>query len=701
MLTRSILVFSALLALSACSSDEGGDENGNTGGSSSGMAGSGMSGAGKPGGFGGGPVRNGPMFAGAECPTDIGLPDAYGLPNVKATVDGSNARVSFDLQEDAADYRVYALPQKGDISGATINGATYRCAGNSAVPAPAIDDATMPRDPGVRTRVASKVRGFDRTKEDATLGYVFTTPADDRIPVYALGDPATNSDNVMCYFMRWPESRVKKYVTDEAERSALLAKSWRDDGIAFYAPKPGSDGAEPIYYGLDGPTESTNPVYFKAGAEHDKRVADNLEMSEAFSVYSATQEGAEPLMRVFYDQACARGHDELAVGLANFYRAYQQGPQPVTELHFSGVTEETTLVVEALDAQCPFQGIVSPTSRPPKLDPFMGFDVNYPAFQTPDELRAASQSGEVFINGQGEATAPKAIARACVKVKPEAAGEHDFRWDGSAETFGEPQEGGFQIWNMSSDNFDVQFHTVATDEWSVGTLFGELWVTYGDWAADTNGKLRITPKARATLAADSFVHASMTVDMVSTQRRYPQLMISDVEVPVQDKMGDGETVIVQTFGGITLPIELQIQFCDHKVWDVNNQCPLYDLYTLKGADGNFLAPRLEINGLAGVDRTVRFDAYVSTGRVYVYTNAVPYGCVDLPEGKLKAGPATITYGDSLYHSGVDLEAWYPFHKAKLQNVTSRHYSNLAFSSGVAAPDWDESVLPCVPASGLK
>jgi hypothetical protein len=665
------------------------------------MAGS-SSGAGKPGGFSGGPVHNGPMFAGAECPSDIGLPDAYGLANVKASADGGNVRLSFDAQGDAADYRVYVLPEKGDISGNTINGATYRCAGTSTVPAPAIDDATMPRDPGIRTRVASKVRGFDRTKEDATLGYVFTTPGDDRIPVYALGDPATNSDNVMCFFMRWHESRVKKYVTDEAERKELLAKSWRDDGIAFYAPKPGTDGAEPVYYGLDGPVESTNPVYFKAGPEHDKRVADQLELSEAFSVYTAAPEGAEPLMRVFYDQACARGHDELAVGLGSFYRAYQQGPQPVTELHYSDITEETTFVVEALDAQCPFQGIIAPTARPAKKESFNGFDVDYPPFQTPDELRAQSASGELFINGQGEATAPKAIARACVKVKPEAANTDDFRYDGSPQSFSAPQEGGFQIWNMSSELFDVQFHTVTTDEWSVGTLFGELWVTYGDWAADTNGKLRITPKARATLAADGFVHASMEVDMVSTQRRYPQLMISDVEVPVQDKMGDGETVIVQTFGGLNLPIELQIQFCDHKVWDVNNQCPLYDLYTLKAGDGSsFLAPRLEMNALTGVDRTVRFDAYVSTSRVYVYTNGVPYGCVDLPAGKLKAGPATITYGDSLYHSGVDLEAWYPFHKAKLQNITSRHYSNLAFSSGVAAPNWDETVVPCVPAAGLK
>jgi hypothetical protein len=193
----------------------------------------------------------------------------------------------------------------------------------------------------------------------------------------------------------------------------------------------------------------------------------------------------------------------------------------------------------------------------------------------------------------------------------------------------------------------------------------------------------------------------MEVDTVSTQRRYPQLLIGDVKWPVQDNLEQGSTVIVQTFGGITQALDVQLEFCDHRTWDVNNQCPMYDLYKLKDGASEFLAPHVEINGLNGADRTVRFDAYVSTTRVYVYTNGIPFGCADLPEGKLQAGPGTVTFGDVLYHSGVDLEAWYPFHKEKMQTLTSRHFSNLAFSSGVAAPPWDETVMPCVPASSLK
>ncbi|HYQ18752.1 MAG TPA: hypothetical protein VEQ58_23415, partial [Polyangiaceae bacterium] len=388
MRARLFLISSMLFAVGACSSGEGDKAQGAaTGGSSgkpSGQAGSGAATSGgsatggRPSGnVGGGPSHDGPMFAGAECPSDLGLPDAYALPNVKAAIEGANARITFDPQGDAQDYRVYVLP-KSKVSGDTIPGAVYRCAGDYEVPAPAIDDATMPDSPGVRTRVASTVAGQARTAADATLGYVYTTPADDRVPVYALGDPNLKADNVACYYMRWPESRVKRYTTSASERADLLSKRWRDDGIVFYAPKPGADGTEPVYLAAEKENDFSSVFYMKGGAEHDKRVADGLKPTEAFSVYSAAKDGAEPLRRVFYQQTCGRGHDELTAGVARFNKAYEQGSTPVPELHFSGLTEETTLVVEALDQKCPFAGALATTSRPAHTETFGADLIDYP-----------------------------------------------------------------------------------------------------------------------------------------------------------------------------------------------------------------------------------------------------------------------------------------------------------------------------------
>jgi hypothetical protein len=706
MFTRRFVSFAIVSLLAACSSTGKDDESSNPGeGGAGGNGGTGMGKAGstsKAGGAGiGVPPHTGPEFAGAGCPDDLGLPDAYALPNVRAVVQGSNARISFDPQGDAKDYRVYVLPAADDISGTTVTGATYRCAGRTAVPGVRQDESAVPNG-HARTRVESMVNGFARTTDDATLGYVFTTPADDRVPVYTMGDPHIMADT-NCYFMRWAETRVKKYVTSEAEREELLAARWRDDGIAFYVPKDGADGTHTIYSADDEAPNNRSPkFYLKDGPERDKRAAGGMIVEPAFSVYSEQQEGSEPLLRVFYELNCGRGHDELVAGVARFNTAYAQGDQPVTELHYSGLTEETTLVVEALDDLCPFPGMIAPMSRAAQAKPRDGQpNIKYPAFETPDELRAASSTGELFVGGQGDGTAPKAISRACVKVEPEALPDADFRYSGEVETFTEPEEKGFQIWELESPTFNVQFHSVETDEYAVGSLFNELWVTYADWAADTNGKMRLTPKARATLADDAFVHATMEVDVISSQRRYPQLLISDVEWPVQDNLPQGGTVITQIFGGITQAMQVQLEFCDRRTWDVNNQCPKYNFDTVKEDDVETWLPHPEVNAFFGIDRTVMFDVYVSTSRAYVFTNGMPYGCADLPPGRISAGPATVTFGDVIYHSAVDLEAWYPFHLERLHYLTSRHFSNLSFTSGVMAPAWDEARMPCVPASGLQ
>lgn len=694
----------ALLVL-ACGSGDGRAKIDGAGGSkaatSAGNAGAGGVGGASSSGSGGA-IPRGPTFAGADCPTDVGFSQVYRFPNVKAQVDGANVRITFDPQADAADYRVYALPKSGDITEQGIENAVFRCAGGGSVPSPAVDDENREPAPGARTRVGSNVEGYVRKAGDATLGYVFTTPGDDRIPVYAMGDSNIEADNTDCYEMRWPESRKKRFVTSEEERQELLASHFRDDGIVFYVPKPGVPDTAVVREIELQMGEWRGTLYARDAAELSARQGAGATLKDAFSVYTEAREGAEPLMRVYYGLTCAFGHDELVAGKARFQKALQQGAAPVTELHFSGLTEATTLVVEALDEKCPYQGALSPQSRPARVDPFPDSnDISYPAFMTFEQLAATSPLGELYVNGQGEDTKPKAISRACLKVEPEKPAKMDFSYDGTPETWSAGRPRNFQIWDTDTPTFDATFYAVATDQWAIGSAFGELWATYADWAADTNGKLRITPKQRATIADKSFLHVSMEVDIVSTQRRYPQLLISSADAPVQDNMKDAMTVVVQPFGGITTPVSIEVQFCDHQEWDVNNQCPKYELQKLAGDAGEFLSPRPEVTGWMGVDRTVRFDVYVASSRAYVYTNNLPYACVDLPSGKLPPGPATVTFGDVLYHSGVDLEKWYPFHLSKMHLLTTRHFSNLGFSSQVSAPTWDESRISCVPATGLK
>ncbi len=262
----------------------------------------------------------------------------------------------------------------------------------------------------------------------------------------------------------------------------------------------------------------------------------------------------------------------------------------------------------------------------------------------------------------------------------------------------------FATWRQQSTTYDQMFIDMeylpdGGGLFAYGQEMGELWVTYGDIGADTNGKYRLTALQKATLGSSSYLHATMEVDAVSSARRYPQLIISDQDIPVQYNLVNGHSLIIQPRGEVTewsaYPIDYQLQICNLRTWDVNDQCPMYDLYHLLGADGGVqsLLPNDEVGEHTSVDHRVLFDVYASTQRVYLFLDGQPYACANLPaSGAPAAGPVTVTWGDVLYHSAVDQT--FAFHANQMQIDTRRHFDNLGFSSGVAAPDWDETRLPC-------
>ncbi len=123
--------------------------------------------------------------------------------------------------------------------------------------------------------------------------------------------------------------------------------------------------------------------------------------------------------------------------------------------------------------------------------------------------------------------------------------------------------------------------------------------------------------------------------------------------------------------------------------------PVYDLHFIPKGDvaAGRVAPNVELGEHASTDHRAKFDVYASTDRVYLFLDDEPYACALMPADALPKGPVTVTYGDVLYHSGVDHV--FTFHTNHLQIDTRRHFDNLGFSSGVSAPGWDESRLPCV------
>jgi hypothetical protein len=647
------------------------------------------------------------------------LPAVAALNNVQLAMNGGSATITFDSVDNASDYRVYVLPSNDNIQLASdgsviIPNAIYRCAGTYQVPASRLDDATT-QDNGVTTRVASAVDGYTRSLAEATLGYVYTTAAAGLTPVYAVGNPDIHSDDD--YFYRYQASREKKYTTSASEYASLVAGGWRDDGIAFYVPQTATAATKPVLSNAN----LTDPdfgsrYYLNQGAELNSRSA-SLGFATAFNVLATAAPGSQPLMRVFYQTAAGRSHDELAVGQAAFTRIRYQGlNNAVATVHYSGITAATTLVVEALDRGCPFQGIVSSQSLAAQTFSFGTYSIAHQPWSTVADLQKTVDSGEVYLNGQydGVVGRPKAIARAYVSVAPKARQQMDWMSTPASfsETFtqaacGAPDGNCFQQFREQSNTYDVSFLSAETSHWQGGNVLGEFLINYADWAADTNGKVRITVKSqKATIASNSFVHATMEVNSVGSARRYPQMIVSDQNIPVQYNLIHGRSLILQTFGDFPSRVDLEI--CDHVTWDVNLQCPRFifrHTFNSSGAISGINPIPEEDQFMAAVDAPTKFDLYTSNSRAYIFVNDKPYACANLasksgvsPAPVPPTGPATVTFGDALYHSAADdnflvkMQGGFIFRHQ--QTETNRHFDNLGFSSGVAAPAWDETSFPC-------
>jgi hypothetical protein len=649
------------------------------------------------GGDGGSPIGGGGDDGGVYVvppnPNDIPA-----LTNVHAQVKADNVTVTFDPVDGARDYRIFVVPDGTDGGTPVPTDKTYRCAGDREAPAVPLDGDTSVPSGAMATWVNSSTSGYARTTADATLGYVYAEAGPGRVPVYAMGDPGSDGDNP-CYLMRWKESRVKQYVTADADRQLRIAAGWLDYGVAFYAVPSGTAGAVQIYTANQGAPPHNVPLYFAAGPEQAARAS--LNPTPAFFALSSQAPGTIPLTRVFYTNQCGRNHDELVAGSARFQRAAHQGNVPATSVLWTGIKKPTTLAVEALNSGCPFQGHLSPVSLPPTL--------GHQAFFTLDQVRAADPNGEVFINGQHDGQPrPQALARTYLQVTPGGPETWDFHesFDTDPGPFtSKTPPSTFETKWFTSPKYDMEFINVdGAQVFGTGIVQNEFWVTYADSASDRNGKFRIAPYQTATMSANSFIHATMEVDTVSTNRRYPQILVSDQPVPLQiypynpapENMVNGTTVIVQLFDNY--PSRLDIQVCDHRNWDVNDQCPRYktDWGTDLANVGGKQPPAPVVGEFNGVDRRVRFDVWVSTSKAYAMLDGIPMACANLAVGP-KAGTATVTFGDVLYHSGADMDppfTFYDFHLAHMHYETRRHFDELGFTSGVPAPAWDETKVPC-------
>jgi hypothetical protein len=693
------------------------------------------------------PCGNGQTCSGGACrapcpPGTSCVPDLPTIQNVRVTTRGDTAIIDFEPVAGAVDYRIYPEPDPsawliGSNGEVGVQNGIYRCAGDRVFSPREDDDANL---------FTCQITGCDntrhnyvRTADEATLGYVYLTPAADRLPVYRVANPNggggfRNADWVVPIYR---EANSAEYVTDTAARDALLAMGWRDDGIAFYTAMAGTKTVYRIHYAPGADWQGDNVVFFFTdGPEHDARAAqpasEIADFGPRFTILDTQEAGSVPLYRVMYPGS----FDVLAAGDARFDQVMHQGLRPVWSLAWPGIKQPTRFIIEALDAGCPFPGgYVAYAHHDPDIDRTSMQPFNAPSI-TVDEARLSS--GEVFINGQHDPTSrPKPIARAYVDVTPAAPPAMDF-----LETFDDGAD--WEPFTKWTDNNGFVFRNSkwavdtsgCTDNFTFGPVLGQLMLGFADGGSSCN--VSITPKNVPTkIAPDHYLHVSMSSDIPSTGRRYPQIMITNVPladdpapdagnidmVPVHTRLGNfpyqvlgpdgvagtaddepamgGRTIVVQPFGGYQ---ETQIEFCDTRGWGVSQQCDRANIYGFHAGDYQDTWKQswtsIPVQGdVAGFDRPVQWDVWASTNRVYVYMDGKPAGCAVLPSGRMPAGPVTVAYRAVIYHCGIDESITPDDTGHKYEHDYSlchsdRKMDDFGIQLSVPPPAWDESVLPC-------
>jgi hypothetical protein len=678
------------------------------------------------------------------CATDDAtcVPELPSITNVKVTTRGDTAVIEFEPIAGALDYRIYPEPDPANwLIGSTgevgVKDGIYRCAGDRVFQDRALDVANL-FDCSI-TGCDNARHDYARTEAEAVLGYVFLTPGADRQPVYRVANPNggggfRNADWVVPLYS---EANSADYVVDPAAKAALLAKGWRDDGIAFYTAKSATKNVYRIQYAPGADWQGDNVVFFFTdGPEHDKRAAqpakDIEELGLRFQVLETQEADSVALHRVTYPGS----FDVLAAGEARFDQVLHQGVRPVWSLTWPGIKADTRFIIEALDAGCPFpNGYIAAEHKDADIDRTSMEPFNQPSI-TLDEARLSS--GEVFINGQHDpSNRPKPIARAYLDVKPEAQPKMDFlaTFDDGAdwEPFTKWQDNNAFIFRNSQWAIDT---SGCTGNFTFGPLLGQFLLGMADGGSSCN--VSITPKnVPTTLSADKYLHVRMATDIPSTNRRYPQILVTTIplqddppadagnidNVPLHSRLGNfpyevigpdkmagtaddvqaegGQTIVVQPFGGYQ---ETQIEYCDTRGWGVSQQCDRANVYGFHAGDyqdtwKQAWTPVPVQGDVAGFDRPVQWDVYTSNERVYVFMDGKPSACAVLPAGRMPAGPVTVAYRAVLYHCGID-ESVVPDdtghqyeHQYSLCH-SDRKMDDFGIELSAPAPAWDEAVLPC-------
>lgn len=222
----------------------------------------------------------------------------------------------------------------------------------------------------------------------------------------------------------------------------------------------------------------------------------------------------------------------------------------------AGLTEATTLVVEALDTECPFTGVMGTKhfdlETVTDVQQMYGSDPTFPV-RTEAEIRGLY--GSLVVNGHGpsgvlgrpaDPVVPRVLARATVSVTPLGttsppmpfwddfatndaftyAGKYKDRNGADAGTMFENAK-----WTMSTYGTAGVFDPQSKQHTQAFVDRGRLVTLLPDWAQDVFGTNMLVPKHPAKLSDTGFLHLTVRAPSAVTNRRYLWFSFCGADAP--------------------------------------------------------------------------------------------------------------------------------------------------------------------------
>ncbi|MCU0696083.1 MAG: hypothetical protein MUC96_06115 [Myxococcaceae bacterium] len=204
------------------------------------------------------------------------------------------------------------------------------------------------------------------------------------------------------------------------------------------------------------------------------------------------------------------------------------------------VTQAMALVVEAIDAPCPFPGLVAQRHVDLKVESDEVPVADRVAFAFFTEAEVAARHGSLVRNGHGKGatlaapappSTPRVLARTTVRVTPtgkDSPRTKDFFDDfdgtsgplvfrGAAEHGDRANKAGRRF---SNTKWDVAVYNDDDEAASLDEVHGLLRVTLPDWHQDVFSSVVMVPRRAAKLSDTNYLHVTFEVASNATSRRY-------------------------------------------------------------------------------------------------------------------------------------------------------------------------------------